>query len=144
MSTSVLDENQKSELQDLLYEYQDIFMTRGENPAIGRTNLVKHRIVLKPDAKPKHQRPYRLPPDKRKVLRDQLDELLRQGIIAPVTEDEEIPITIPIVLVTKRANQDTEPGTKEHSLTHYRFCCEMRYLNTQMQDFSYQIPDLQE
>jgi hypothetical protein len=41
-------------------------------------------IHLKPDAVSKHQRPYKLPPHKRDVLRHQLDELLSQGIIAPV------------------------------------------------------------
>jgi hypothetical protein len=43
---------------------------------------------LKPDAVSKHQRPYKLPPHKRDVLRHQLDELLSQGIIAPVNEKE--------------------------------------------------------
>ena len=69
---------------------------------------MKHKIIIKPNAKPKHQRPYRLPPDKRMVLKHQLDELLRQGVIAPVKEDEEIPTTSPIVLVTKRVNKAVE------------------------------------
>jgi hypothetical protein len=33
------------------------------------------------------------------VLCHHLDELLRQGIIAPVSENEDVPITSPIVLV---------------------------------------------
>jgi hypothetical protein len=49
-----------------------------------------HQIHLKPDAVSKHQRPYKLPPHKRDVLRHQLDELLSQGIIAPVNEKEYI------------------------------------------------------
>jgi hypothetical protein len=36
------------------------------------------QIHLKPDAVSKHQRPYKLPPHKRDVLRRQLDELLSQ------------------------------------------------------------------
>jgi hypothetical protein len=36
------------------------------------TNLVEHQIHLKPDAVFKHQRPYKLPPHKRDVLRHQL------------------------------------------------------------------------
>ena len=43
-----------------------------------------------------------LPPNKREVLRHHLDELLRQGIIAPVSEKEDLPITSPIILVSKR------------------------------------------
>ena len=34
--------------------------------------------------------------------------------------------------------------TREQSLSSYRFCCDFRYLNTQIQDFNYTIPDLQE
>jgi hypothetical protein len=59
------------------------------------------KIHLKPDAVSKHQRPYKLPPHKRDVLRHQLDELLSQGKIAPVNEKEHIPISSPIVLVSR-------------------------------------------
>jgi hypothetical protein len=38
----------------------------------------------------------------RKSLRHQLDELLSQGRIAPVNEKEHIPISSPIVLVSRR------------------------------------------
>jgi hypothetical protein len=50
----------------------------------------------------KHQRPYKLSPHKRDVLHHQLDELLSQGIIAPVNEKEHIPISSPIGLVSRR------------------------------------------
>lgn len=103
--------------------------------------------MLKSDAVCKHQRPYKLPPDKKEVLRHQLDELLAQGIIAPVTEEEEVPITSPIVLVAKRTKPKSVgdlPLTRELSLSSYMFCCDFRYLNTQTQDFRYTIPDLQD
>ena len=97
-----LTETQKQTLAECLYQNRDIFVTK-DNPNLGFTDTVQHKIILKPDAKPKHQRPYRLPPQKREVLRHHLDELLRQGIIAPVNEGEDVPITSPIVLVSKRA-----------------------------------------
>ena len=78
-----LDENEKAALLNCLYHNRDIFVT-DENTDVGFTNLVKHKINLKPDAKPKHRQPYRLPPTKREVLRHHLDELLRQGIICPI------------------------------------------------------------
>ncbi|CAC5408703.1 unnamed protein product [Mytilus coruscus] len=84
----------------------DLFVTK-DNPNLGFTSLVEHRINLKPNAVSKHQIPYSLPPYKREILREQLDELLRQGIITPVSESEELPITSSVVLVTKRsANAD--------------------------------------
>lgn len=140
-----LSVDQQNQLYQCLYEHKDVFMTE-DNPGLGHTTVVKHRIHLKPDAKSKHQRPYRLPPDKKLVLRHQLDELLDQGIIAPVSETENVPITSPIVLVAKRHKPKVDPQniSKEQSLSSYRFCCDFRYLNSQTQDFRYTIPDLQE
>lgn len=133
-----LNDEQTSSLAKLLYKNEDLFVTE-ENPALGYTNLVEHRIHLKPDAVGKHQKPYRLPPYKRDVLRFHLDDLLKQGVIAPVSESENLPITSPIVLVTKRTN-----SSDKNSPQNFRFCCDFRYLNSQTEDFKYTIPDLQE
>ncbi|CAG2198884.1 unnamed protein product [Mytilus edulis] len=116
------------------------------DPALGFTDLVKHKILLKPDAKPKYQKPYRLSPDKKDVLRHHLDNLLEQGIISPVFPDEDLPITSPIVLVTKRVHGTKQgpPYDKDSSLSQFRFCCDFRYLNSQCKIFSYNIPDLQD
>ncbi|CAC5418267.1 unnamed protein product [Mytilus coruscus] len=93
----------------------------------------------------KHQQPYRLPPHKRKVLRHHLDELLKQGIIAPISEEENVPITSPIVLVTKRKRQNYAfQDEKDAALSQYRFCCDFRYLISCTEQFKYFIPNLQE
>ncbi|KAK3085455.1 hypothetical protein FSP39_003638 [Pinctada imbricata] len=107
---------------------------------------MQHHIHLKPDAISKHQRPQRLSPDKREILRHHLEELLKQGIIAPVSAEENVPITSPIVIVSKRrkSSGEFEPGTREASLSSFRFCCDFRFLNSQTQQFRYSIPDLQE
>lgn len=80
------------------------------------------------------------------MLRHQLDELLKQGIISPVSEKEDLPITSPVVLVPKRNKNEQEftPGSREASLSLYRFCVDFRYLNSQTKEFQYPIPDLQE
>jgi hypothetical protein len=64
-------------------------------------------------------------------LRHQLDELLSQGRIAPVNEKEHIPISSPIVLVSRRnrPNSGLETGSNEGSLLMSRFCVDFRYLN---------------
>lgn len=140
-----LSPEEQTRLYHTLYKHRQVFTTE-DNPDIGFTALVEHRITLKPDVVSKHQRPYRLPPDKREVLRHQLNELLRQGIIASVDEREDVPITSPIVRVAKRNKPKIDPNnvTKEQSLSSYRFCVDFRYLNTQTTDFRYTIPDLQE
>lgn len=140
-----LSPSEQNLLYQTLYQHKNVFTTKS-NPSMGFTRVLEHHICLKPDAVSKHQRPYRLSPDKKEVLRHQLDELLRQGIIAPVGDNEDIPITSPIVLVSKRNKPKLDPDniTKEQSLSSYRFCVDFRYLNTQTQDFRYTIPDLQE
>jgi hypothetical protein len=97
-------------------------------------------IILKPDAKPKYQSPYRLSPDKKEVLRH------HQGIICTIDPSEDLPITSPVVLVTKRAKSTSEgpPYGHEDSISHFRFGCDFRYLNSMTQNFNYVIPDLQE
>lgn len=98
---SDLSPSDSDRLYQVLYKHKNVFVTP-DNPDMGFTNLVEHKVSLKPDAVSKHQRPYRLPPDKREVLHHQLDELLEQSIIAPVDEHEDVPITSPIVLVAKQ------------------------------------------
>ena len=98
---SDLSSQQKQNVEKLLIENKALFVTPGY-PDLGLTDLVEYKIHLKPGMTPKHQRPYKLAPDKREVLRHQLDELFHQGIIAPVSEKEDIPISSPIVLVSKR------------------------------------------
>ncbi|CAG2250209.1 unnamed protein product [Mytilus edulis] len=133
-----LSESQQTELASLLYKNIDLFVT-DDNPNLGYTKLIEHTIHLKPDASGKHQKPYRLPPYKREILRHHLDKLLKQGIISPVSETEDLPITSPIVLVTKRSK-----SSDQHAPQNFRFCCDFRYLNSQTQEFKYTIPNLQE
>ena len=137
--------SQQSQLNELLIKNKELFVTK-ENPKLGLTNLVEHQIHLKPDAVSKLQRPYKLPPHKRDVLRHQLDELLSQGIIAPVNEKEHIPISSPIGLVSRRnrPNSVLETGSNEGSLLMSRFCVDFRYLNSNTQAFLYTIPNVDE
>jgi hypothetical protein len=55
--------------------------------------------VPPPDNNSKNQLSYRLTPNKKEVLRDHLDKLLEQGLIAPVIETYDVTITSPVVLV---------------------------------------------
>ncbi|CAC5400532.1 unnamed protein product [Mytilus coruscus] len=140
LSSKHLSTDEQRQISQFLIQYKDLFVT-DENPRLGYTELVKHNICLKPEFKPKHQQPYRLSPDKKNVLRDHLDELLKQGIISPVQETEDIPITSPIVLVSKRTRPQSKNNSinKSTSLSQFRFCCDFRYLNSQCQDFRYSI-----
>ncbi|XP_060078765.1 uncharacterized protein LOC132558240 [Ylistrum balloti] len=106
LCNNVTTSNGHKDFEKPVYQFRDIFVT-DENPLLGFTNVVEHRINLKSDAVSKHHKPYRLSPDKREVLRTQLTNLMNQGIIAPVDEKEDIPISSPIVLVLKRKSADS-------------------------------------
>ena len=63
-----MDPTQEQRLAEHLHVNRDIFVT-ADNPSLGATHLAEHQIHLKPNAVLKHQRPYRLTPDKREILR---------------------------------------------------------------------------
>ena len=62
-SDNDLSEKQKSDINHLLLEFDDILSNKPELPKIGR-----HIILVKTDMKPFKCQPYRLHPDKQKVL----------------------------------------------------------------------------
>lgn len=56
-----------------------------------------------------------------------------------MSEKADLPITSPVVLVRKRNKKEEEflPGSREASLSLYRFYVDFRYLNSQTKDFQY-------
>ena len=78
---SDLSSQQEQYVEKSLIEYKARFVTP-DNPDLGLTDLVEHKIQFKPGMTSKHQRPHKLAPNKHEVLRLQLDESLRQGIFA--------------------------------------------------------------
>ncbi|KAK3106454.1 hypothetical protein FSP39_020404 [Pinctada imbricata] len=143
-----LEMSQKQCLYDTLFTNKDIFVTE-DNPSLGHTTLVEHHIRLKSNAKSCHQRAHRLSPEKKDILRYQLDELLKQGIIAPVSDSEDVPITSPMLLVSKvrhksKTGSAERKNAQQEALHSYRFCCDFRYLNSQMEEFRYTLPDLED
>src|SRR6218665_3597180 len=59
-----------------LVRYADVF-----SDVPGKTNLVQHTIRLKEGVVQVAQAPYRLNPDKSKIVHKEIDDLLAQGII---------------------------------------------------------------
>ena len=60
-----LEETERDKLIELLHANLDLFVT-DDNPELGFTIVVEHKILLKPDVVGKHQKPYRLPLSKGK------------------------------------------------------------------------------
>ena len=120
-----LSAQQQSELLSLLGQFDGVF---SDKP--GRTTLCEHHIELMPGAKPVFSRPYRMPPDKTKILKDEVSSLLEQGII------EEAPSNgnswaSPVILVPKADSS-------------WRLCTDMRLVNSRTEVDPFPLPRIEE
>ena len=122
--TPNLTPSQRSALETLLMEYNDIFSRHPSD--LGRTNIFQHRIVTTTD-RPIHQRPYRQPFHLRAETNRQVQEMLDADIITPSCS----PWSSPVILVTKRNGK-------------FRFCVDFRLLNDITVKDAYPIPRIDE
>src|SRR5271170_3262103 len=115
---------QQQQLDQLLYEYQDVIANDKDPP--GRTDLITHSIVTD-NTLPIKQRPYRLFPTEHDFVAKELDQMLEQGIIQP----SQSPWAFPIVLVKKKNGK-------------MRFCVDYRKLNKVIKRDAYPLPRIDE
>ena len=95
-------------------KYRHVFHEEGSNDFRG-TDLVEHKIVTG-DAKPIRKPPYRVPFALRKEMEDQVQNLLRKGVI----EESSSSWSFPMILVPKKSL-----GGKPK----YQFCVDFHALN---------------
>lgn len=115
-----LDSSQTEKLKSFLVSYRDIFTFPGD--ALGRAKGVEHRIETG-DALPIRQPVRRVSHEQRHLIRQQVDEMLEQGIIRPSSS----PWSSPVVLVKKKDGS-------------WRFCVDYRKLNDVTIKDSYALP----
>ncbi|UYV67821.1 hypothetical protein LAZ67_5002141, partial [Cordylochernes scorpioides] len=108
---------EQERLKQILAKYTDLFSSR-----LGRTSLAKHQIHTE-DAKPIKHKPYRVNAKERTIIKDQIDEMLEEGIIRQSSS----PWSFPVILVKKRDGK-------------YRFCVDYRKLNEVTVKDVYPIP----
>lgn len=116
----------KTEYLQMMQRYDHIF--DWNNDKIGNIDIMEHNIKLKPDAVPKRVRPYRLSPLETKSLKDELDKLLRLGIIEKGGYSE---WASPIIMLKKKDGS-------------YRIVADFRYLNTQSEVMNYPLNNIDE
>lgn len=107
---------QQRKLESLL---QEQFSRMGTN--LGCTNMVEHRITT--DSAPIKQRHYPISPALQRQVNEELDQMLKDGIVEP----SDSPWASPIILVKK-------PDGK------YRFCVDFRQLNRVTKRDAYPLP----
>ena len=116
------DSTIRSQIIDMLSEFKDIWSGR-----LGKIDATKHRIALKPGARPIYQAPYRAGPIAREKEKKEIDRMLRAGVIEPTSAEW----AIPVVFVPKK---DETMG----------FCVDYRKLNAVMVRDSYPLPRMDE
>ena len=117
LSETNLTEPQKGQLKKLIQSFTHIFRKNG------RTTMVRHQINLMPDSKAINSPPYRVAPVKRKIIEENIKEMMEQGIVEP----SKSPWASPVVLAPK----------KDGSI---RFCVDYRKLNSITTRDAYPIP----
>jgi transposase InsO family protein len=115
-----LTEEQRSVLIELLDKYKAAFSQSPDDR--GRTDLVEHRIRLNTD-QPLKQPPYRVPPAKRDIIIDKVNEMKAQDVL----EDSNSPFAAPVVLIRKSNGE-------------WRFCADYRQLNSITIKDAYPLP----
>ncbi|KAL0180385.1 hypothetical protein M9458_025827, partial [Cirrhinus mrigala] len=112
---------QKAELQHLVSQFQDVFSSQP-----GQTNVVHHDIKT-PTGVIVRQRPYRVPEARRQAIEEEIQQMLKLGVIEPSRS----PWSSPIVMVPK------PDGT-------LRFCNDFRRLNEVSEFDGYPMPRVDE
>ena len=91
-----LTDAQRSDINDLLAEYGDVFYAGGELPVV-RMN-VEHRINIVPGTRPVTSRPRRLSPRLEAEVRQELDQLEAMGVI----RESHSPWAAPVVCARRK------------------------------------------
>ncbi|GFV22730.1 retrovirus-related Pol polyprotein from transposon 297 [Trichonephila clavipes] len=94
MSPELSDE-QRNKLSELPGNFSGLF-TKTDKSTAAKTN-VKHRIFTG-DHAPINQRAYRVSPTERRIIHEEVQKMLDEGIVQP----SESPWSSPIVLVRKK------------------------------------------
>ena len=113
-----LTDSQKTDVNNVLEEFSDIFT---DVPLV--TNCIEHEIKLTSDI-PIRLKPYPLPFSSEKIVKEEVDNMLKAGVITESIS----PYSSPIVLVKKKDNKT-------------RFCIDFRKVNSQTVSDATPIPD---
>ncbi|GFW01290.1 hypothetical protein TNCV_5029451 [Trichonephila clavipes] len=120
MISPELSDEQRNKLSELLRKFSGLF-TKTDKSTAAKTN-VKHRIFTG-DHAPINQRAYRVSPTERRIIHEEVQKMLDEGIVQP----SESPWSSPIVLVRKKDGS-------------WRFCVDYRKLNSVTKKDVYPLP----
>ena len=118
-----LNDSQRRELEALISEFRDIFVSPGQS--LGRTSTIKHSIRV--EGPPVRQPLRRIPFALQDTVRAEVQKMLKQGVI----KESSSPWSSPVLMVKKK------DGT-------WRFCVDYRKLNAITHKDAYPLPRINE
>lgn len=118
-----LTNDQRVTADNIISQFREISY---EERGLGRTSLITHYIDTG-DATPIRQRYYRMPPEKQRILVEQLDEMIRDDVVEPADS----PWSSPVLLTPKKNGE-------------LRFCLDSRKLNAVTKKDAYNLPYISE
>ena len=124
-----LNKEEQSKLKELLNEIHDIFYNEGDK--LSFTNAIKHKITTT-DELLVYSKSYRYPYCHKQEIQDQIQELLKQGIIQPYNS----PWSSPIWIVPNKSAVNDIPK--------WRLVIDYRKLNAKTVEDRYPIPNINE
>lgn len=122
-----MNEEEKREIKRVCYQYRELFYS--ENLPLTFTHAVKHELRLSDDT-PIFVRNYRQPPQLRKEIQNQIDNLLKQGII----RESISPWSCPVHIVPKKADASGK--------VKWRLVIDYRRLNDRIVEDKYPLPNI--
>lgn len=125
--TDHMNEEEKREINRLCYQYRDIFYS--ENIPLTFTHTVKHELRLTDDT-PIFVRSYRQAPQQRTEIKNQVDNLLKQGII----RESISPWSCPVHIVPKKPDASGK--------VKWRLVIDYRRLNDRIIEDKYPLPNI--
>lgn len=125
-----LNKEEQLSIESLCAKYSDIFYLDGDK--LSTTNIYNHKIELKPNTQPIYSKPYRLPHALKTEIKNQLDNLLSQGVIEPCQSEW----SSPMLLVPKKSDSN---GNKK-----WRLVIDYRKLNNVIHDDKFPLPNITE
>ena len=122
LETSKCDATQMKVLREVLNKNHKAFVDASGN--LGYCDWVPHKIQLKPDAVPIVKAPYRVAPEARRQVEEQIDNFLRQGVLQEVESEW----SAPLLIITKGVKSSHKHlGAPEKP--QYRFTIDLRGVN---------------
>lgn len=123
MVAKSLSDHERGVLVTLLSKHSSVFdFAQHDGPPFIPASRTRHRINTG-SAQPIRQKPYRVSPAERKIISDQVQEMLSKGVI----QESSSPWAAPVILVKKKDST-------------WRFCVDYRRLNTVTKKDVYPLP----